>query len=203
MQPVERAIEAEFNHRTRTTQREIAADRSLIGNAVEELLRIEPPSPVQGRWTTRETERHGVTIPADVRVLLLTGAAHRDERQFPDPNRFDIHRKLDRTAAVDVYLAINSLKEADEIIEELRKLEGAEGPSYLFSQSLRDVAGLKPGSGRSTNGRATAMSAMDAWKSLNRPRRQKWCSNCISSSLSAATFASQSLKGSALGEGMD
>ena len=28
---------------------------------------------------------------------MITGAAHRDERQFPDPDRFDIHRKLDRT----------------------------------------------------------------------------------------------------------
>ena len=66
-------------------------------NAVEELLRIDPPSQVQGRWTTKPWTRHGVTIPEDVRVLLLTGAAHRDERQFEDPDRFDIHRQLDRT----------------------------------------------------------------------------------------------------------
>jgi cytochrome P450 len=75
----------------------LAADPSLMPGAVEELLRFDPPSQVQGRWTTRSWTRHGVTIPEDVRVLLLTGAAHRDERQFADPNRFDIHRKLDRT----------------------------------------------------------------------------------------------------------
>ncbi|MFK7898157.1 MAG: cytochrome P450 [Myxococcota bacterium] len=75
----------------------LAADPSLMPGAVEELLRFDPPSQVQGRWTTKSWTRHGVTIPADVRVLLLTGAAHRDERQFEDPNRFDIHRKLDRT----------------------------------------------------------------------------------------------------------
>lgn len=75
----------------------LAADPALMPNAVEELLRIDPPSQVQGRWSTKEWTRHGVTIPADVRVLLLTGAAHRDERQFPDPDRFDIHRTLDRT----------------------------------------------------------------------------------------------------------
>ena len=73
------------------------ADRKLWENAVEEMLRIDPPSQVQGRWTLREWTRHGVTIPADVRVLMITGAAHRDPRQFPDPDRFDIHRKLDRT----------------------------------------------------------------------------------------------------------
>ena len=75
----------------------LAQDASLLPNAVEEMLRIDPPSQVQGRWLTRDWTRHGVTIPADVRVLLLTGAAHRDERQFPEPDRFDIERKLDRT----------------------------------------------------------------------------------------------------------
>jgi len=76
---------------------ELSADPALLPKAVEELLRIDPPSQVQGRWSTRPWTRHGVTIPADVRVLLLTGAAHRDERQFPEPDRFDIRRKLDRT----------------------------------------------------------------------------------------------------------
>ena len=76
---------------------ELIANPSLMPNAVEELLRIDPPSQVQGRWSTKPWTRHGVTIPEDVRVLLLTGAAHRDERQFEDPDRFDIHRTLDRT----------------------------------------------------------------------------------------------------------
>lgn len=78
-------------------RRELAKNPALLENAVEELLRYDPPSQVQGRWTTKPWSRHGRTIPADVRVLLLTGAAHRDGRQFPDPDRFDIHRKLDRT----------------------------------------------------------------------------------------------------------
>ena len=76
---------------------ELVVDPGLMPNAVEELLRVDPPSQVQGRWSTKPWTRHGVTIPEDVRVLLLTGAAHRDERQFEDPDRFDIHRKLDRT----------------------------------------------------------------------------------------------------------
>jgi cytochrome P450 len=75
----------------------VHASRKVMENAVEEMLRYDPPSQVQGRWTLRSWSRHGVAIPENVRVLLLTGAAHRDERQFPDPDRFDIHRKLDRT----------------------------------------------------------------------------------------------------------
>ena len=75
---------------------ELAADAGLLANAVEELLRYEAPSPVQGRWTTRETEFHGTTIPAESKVLLLTGSAGRDERKYPEAERFDIHRRFDQ-----------------------------------------------------------------------------------------------------------
>jgi cytochrome P450 len=74
---------------------ELAADPSLIPNAIEELLRFEAPSPVQGRWTTRDTELHGEVVPEGSKVLLLTGAAGRDERHYENADRFDIHRKFD------------------------------------------------------------------------------------------------------------
>jgi cytochrome P450 len=71
---------------------EMATDHALIPSAIEELLRYEAPSPVQGRWTTRAVELHDTVIPANSKVLLLTGSAGRDERAYPDPDRFDIHR---------------------------------------------------------------------------------------------------------------
>ncbi len=74
---------------------ELRYDPTLVPNAVEELLRYEAPSPVQGRWTTADIELHGRTIPKDSKVVLLPGAAGRDERAFPDPDRFDIHRRMD------------------------------------------------------------------------------------------------------------
>jgi cytochrome P450 len=74
---------------------ELASDPALLPNAIEELLRYEAPSPVQGRWVTQPVELHGETLQEGSRVLLLTGAAGRDERTFPDPERFDIHRKID------------------------------------------------------------------------------------------------------------
>jgi cytochrome P450 len=74
----------------------LVADPRLIPNAVEEMLRIDPPSQYQGRWTSREVTLHGTTVPADVRVLLLTGAATRDERAYPDPDQLDIHRVVGR-----------------------------------------------------------------------------------------------------------
>jgi cytochrome P450 len=73
----------------------LAADASLLPNAIEELLRYEAPSPVQGRWTTADVELHGTTVPAGSRVLLLTGSAGRDDRKYPDADRFDIRRQFD------------------------------------------------------------------------------------------------------------
>ena len=77
-------------------RRELVADPGLIPNAVEEMLRWDPPSHYQGRWTTREVEVHGTVIPADQRVILITGSAVHDERKYPDPETFDIHRDIDR-----------------------------------------------------------------------------------------------------------
>jgi cytochrome P450 len=74
----------------------LAADAALLPKAVEETLRWDPPSHYQGRTTTREVTLHGVTIPADRRVLLMTGAALHDPREFLDPERFDLDRPLER-----------------------------------------------------------------------------------------------------------
>jgi cytochrome P450 len=73
---------------------ELVQDPSLIPNAIEELLRYESPSPVQGRWLTQEVELHGQLIPADSKVLLLTGSAGRDDRVYPEPDQFDIRRNF-------------------------------------------------------------------------------------------------------------
>ncbi|MBO2447692.1 cytochrome P450 [Actinomadura barringtoniae] len=73
----------------------LAADPSLMANAVEETLRFEAPSPVQGRFTKRDVPLHGTTIPEGARVLLVTGAAGRDGRKYPDPDRYDVRRSFD------------------------------------------------------------------------------------------------------------
>jgi cytochrome P450 len=74
---------------------ELVADPSLIRGALEETLRYEAPSPTQGRWTTRDVELHGTTIPENSKVLLLTGSAGRDERKYSGADRYDIHREFD------------------------------------------------------------------------------------------------------------
>ncbi|NNE72137.1 MAG: cytochrome P450 [Acidimicrobiales bacterium] len=74
----------------------LQADRSLIPGAIEEILRYEAPSPVQARWVEHDVDVHGTTIPAGSKMLLLNGSGNRDPRQFPDPDRFDVRRKIDR-----------------------------------------------------------------------------------------------------------
>ena len=73
---------------------ELVADRSLIPNAIEELLRFEPPAPHVGRYVARDVEHHGETVPEGSVMLFLVGAANRDERRFTDGERFDIHRDV-------------------------------------------------------------------------------------------------------------
>lgn len=65
---------------------------ALLPSVVEEILRFDPPSQLQGRTTTRDVTLHGVTIPAGSKTMLLTGAATRDERKFENPDIFDIAR---------------------------------------------------------------------------------------------------------------
>lgn len=74
----------------------LVADPLMIPQAVEEMLRREPPTQTSARQTTSPVELHGVLIPADTRVLLMWGAANLDEREFDRPEVFDIHRRADR-----------------------------------------------------------------------------------------------------------
>ncbi len=75
-------------------RRALVDDPSLIPNAIEELLRYEPPAPYVGRYVARAAEVHGQTVPEGRAILFLIGAANRDERRFADPDRFDVHRKV-------------------------------------------------------------------------------------------------------------
>ncbi|MFN8027430.1 MAG: cytochrome P450 [Acidimicrobiia bacterium] len=75
-------------------RRELVADRSLIPNAVEELLRYEPPGPHVARYVPEDVEFHGEVVPAGSALLLMLASANRDERRFEDPDHFDIHRNI-------------------------------------------------------------------------------------------------------------
>jgi cytochrome P450 len=80
-------------------RRKLVADPGLIPNAIEEILRWEAPSAIQGRWVTRPVTVQDTLFPEGTKVALLTGAANRDERMFADPDVIDVERVIPRHVA--------------------------------------------------------------------------------------------------------
>jgi cytochrome P450 len=80
-------------------QKLLAQEPERIPKAVEEMLRYEPPAQALPRRSRQAFELHGRTIPADERVLLVWAAANLDEREFDDPERFDVTRETSRHLA--------------------------------------------------------------------------------------------------------
>ena len=67
-------------------------DRSLIKNAIEEVVRLNTPIRAFTRKLSEAVEVQGVQLSKDERVLMVFGAANRDPAKFPDPDRFDVTR---------------------------------------------------------------------------------------------------------------
>ena len=78
-------------------RRELVADRSLIPNAVEEVLRFEPPAQQMARYVDRDIEIQGQIVPRDSVMLFLVASANRDDRRHRDGDRFDIRRDIGQT----------------------------------------------------------------------------------------------------------
>lgn len=74
----------------------LRADPSRAPAYVEEILRYEPPLHFAVRFAAQDTEIAGVPVAAGQPVLVLTGAANRDPRRFPDPDTFDPTRTDNR-----------------------------------------------------------------------------------------------------------
>ena len=72
---------------------ELRADPGGLPTAIEEVLRYRTPLAPVTRRTTREAEIGGQTVPKDQMVVTWLASANRDERQFADPDRFDIRRQ--------------------------------------------------------------------------------------------------------------
>jgi cytochrome P450 len=72
---------------------QLVQNPALIPNAIEEILRYEPPGPSVARYVTRDVEIQGKVVPAASVILLLVAAANRDESRYPDGDRFNIHRQ--------------------------------------------------------------------------------------------------------------
>jgi cytochrome P450 len=92
------------------TYREIRGDDSLLPAAIEELLRYESPVQAFGRMVKADLEVDGVHLPAGSGITFMIGAAHRDPRQFSDPDRLDVRRPHNRHLAFggDAHVCLGS-----------------------------------------------------------------------------------------------
>lgn len=120
--------------------------------AVEEMLRWGSPVQSSARTTTEPVRRHGTEIPAGVKVLLLWGSANHDEREFPDAERFDIRRRIERHAGfghgahfcLGAALARLEVRVVfDELLTRISDWEvDQEGVTWIHAASVRGPASL-------------------------------------------------------------
>ena len=71
---------------------QVREDHSLVPVAIEESLRWTPTDPTFARYVAQDVDLHGVSMPAGAVVHMCLGAANRDPRRWPDPDRYDIGR---------------------------------------------------------------------------------------------------------------
>ena len=76
-----------------TALREVTADRSLTGSAVEEALRLEPAAAVVDRYATADIVLGSAEVSRGDLVVVSLAGANRDPAVFADPDRFELHRQ--------------------------------------------------------------------------------------------------------------
>jgi cytochrome P450 len=116
----------------------VKANPALVKSAFEEALRLESPAQVMFRTTTADVELGGVLLRADTKVGYHMGAANRDPRQWPDPDRYDVTRQVSgvhRAFGVGAHVCIGQMiarLEAESIlgavIRRVQRIEPA-GPA--------------------------------------------------------------------------
>jgi hypothetical protein len=120
----------------------LADDPGRIPAAVEEMLRFESPAQALPRIARRPVTLHGVTIPEGALVRLVWASANRDEREFPDADRFDVTRAAPRHLALGhgihfclgAHLARLEARVAfEELLARIPDYELVERPGWLTS----------------------------------------------------------------------
>jgi cytochrome P450 len=75
---------------------QVRNDRRLVTQTIEEALRWDGPVTIHNREAARDVTLAGVHIPKGANVNVCIWAANHDPKVFPDPMKFDIHRKRER-----------------------------------------------------------------------------------------------------------
>jgi hypothetical protein len=83
-------------HHNRKERQRLIDDPARVPDAFQEALRYGMPTQMLGRTLNRDIEIHGETMREGQSVMFLFVSANRDEREFPDPDIFDIERRPKR-----------------------------------------------------------------------------------------------------------
>lgn len=133
----------------------VREDRSLIPSAVLEALRMDAPIQIFSRQLTQDTSIGGIDIPAGARTMMMYGSANRDERHYPDPDRFDVRRNpIDHLsfgygvhscvgqglARLDAHVMLNLL--ADRVQRFVMADEVLVRPRRRLNNSIRSIESL-------------------------------------------------------------
>ena len=134
-------------------RRAVVEDRSLLPNAIEEMLRFDPAVHHFRRTATRDTEIRGTTIRAGQKLALWYGSANRDEEVFPDPDRFDVRRANARDHlafgvgqhfCLGANLARLQLRVIfEEVLERIPEMELRAAPRRLRSNFINGVKEMR------------------------------------------------------------
>lgn len=123
-------------HQDPAQRAELSQQPKLAVPAFNEAVRIDMPTQNMCRLLTEDVERDGKRLKAGQAIMLLYTAANRDEREFPEPDRFDMHRNPARSlgfshgthACIGLHVA---RKEGEVAIQEIL----ARFPNYEIDES--------------------------------------------------------------------
>jgi cytochrome P450 len=131
----------------------IRVDRSLLPNAIEESLRLEPAAAVVDRYATRDVDLAGASIKRGDLVTVSLAGANRDPAVFPEPDRFDVGRANARQhlafahgphVCLGLHLArLETLRAAEAVLDRLRDIRLAEGSSPPSGLIFRKPSAVK------------------------------------------------------------
>ncbi len=137
---------------------ELRADRSLVPDAIEEILRFANPLHYFRRTATEVTEIRGQRIEAGDKVAMIYTSANRDEDVFADPHRFDIHRHpnpqlsfgIAQHFCLGVHLArLEGRVFFEELLEAFPRIEQT-GDARRQRSNLNNALEVAPGAARLT-----------------------------------------------------
>jgi cytochrome P450 len=132
--------------------KELRAERSLLANAIEELLRFDTPLQMFERWVLEPFEIHGVEIPRGAELGLLFGSANHDPAVFERPDELDLSRDPNPhlTFGAGIHFCLGAPLGRQELqvsfatlMDRFPNLESAEEPRWKPNYIIRGLEGLR------------------------------------------------------------